>query len=112
MFFGWREREVALRRAALQARSAALRARVVEESTVLQRPLRMADATYRGWRWLQVHPEVVVGTVVVVAVLRPRRALALLRWTWKGWRAWCKLRSWAAEAQGDIARVGVRPVSH
>ena len=99
MFFAARERELALRRAALHSRSAALRGRVAEHAAALQRPLWLADAAWRAWRWLRAHPEAIAAGVVVVVVLRPGRVFTLARWAWKGWRAWQALRRWTAPAQ-------------
>jgi hypothetical protein len=104
MFFGWRERELAQRRLALVARSAALRAELVEGAAALDTPLQLADGAWNAWHWVKAHPDVVVAGVVVVAVVQPRRAWVLARWSWRGWRTWRWLRSIAAEAQAGFVR--------
>ena len=104
MFFGGRERELELRRAALLDRSASLRREVVERSAVLQPPLRLADGALAGWRWLKAHPDAVVAGVAVVVVVRPRGAWRVARWSWRGWRTWRWLRALALQAQAGFER--------
>ena len=61
----------------LLLRSTELRGRLAADAVVLRRPLALADRVREGWRWLRAHPEVPLAALVVVAVLRPRRA-----WRW------------------------------
>lgn len=80
---------LARRQQQLLARSAELRGRLATDAAVLGRPLALADRVREGWRWLAGHPEVPLVAVVVVVVLRPRRAL---RWGLRAWAAWGTLR--------------------
>lgn len=100
MFFAARERELALRRATLRGRCAALREGVVADAHVFAAPLRVADRVRTGWRWLLAHPEAVFAGVVVLGVVRPRRSWTLARWAWRGWRAWQRVRGFAALVAG------------
>lgn len=75
----------AARRELLLMRSTALRLRFAREARVLEAPLALADRVRDGARWLNGHPEVVIGGVLLVIVLRPRTAW---RWAWRGWGAW------------------------
>ena len=78
---------LAQRQRLLLARSSELRLHLAADAVVLQRPLELADRVRQGWRWLRTHPEAPLAALVVVAVLRPRRAW---RWglrLWTGWRA-------------------------
>ena len=66
---------------------------------VLQRPLALADRVHEAWRWLRAHPEAPLAALVVVAVLRPRRA-----WRW-GLRAVVGLAHAAPVAAAPAQRV-------
>jgi hypothetical protein len=89
-----RANELALRRERLLARSAALRLELVDRSSVLQRPLALADSARRGVHWLRTHPWWPLAGVALTLIARPRRAL---RWgvgVWSGWRSWRRVRAW------------------
>lgn len=73
----------------LLLRSSDLRSQLALHTAVLQPPLALADRAHAAWTWLRAHPEWPLGAVVVVAVLRPRRALSWgsrLWWAWRSWR--------------------------
>ena len=96
-----RRRAAALqqRQRQLLVRSSDLRGRLAADARVLRRPLALADRVREGWRWLRAHPELPITAAVVVAVLRPRRAL---RWSWRAWaawRRWRRLQRWLAPAR-------------
>ncbi len=80
---------LALRHQRLVARSGQLRQEWVRQVQVLQQPLSLADRALTGLNWLARHPLWPLGTVLVVLVLRPRRAL---RWGGRVWWAWTTLR--------------------
>lgn len=69
-------------------RSTALRLQFAREARVLEAPLAVADRVRDGVRWLRSHPEVVLGGVVVVVVLRPRVAWRWALRSWGAWRVW------------------------
>jgi hypothetical protein len=82
MVIGRRQHELLLR-------SSELRTQMTRDTAVLQAPLALADQVRTGWAWLRAHPEWPLGAVVVLAVLRPRRALrwgSRLWWAWRSWR--------------------------
>lgn len=84
--------DLALHQRQLQLRSTELRLRFADDAQALAPPLRLADRVHAGWRWLRAHPEVPLAAIVVVAVLRPRRAL---RWglrLWGGWHTFRRLQ--------------------
>lgn len=96
MIYGRRAAVLALRQRELLVHSGALRAQLVMDAAVLQRPLAVADRVRDGWRWLRAHPEAPIAALVVLAVLRPRR---VLRWglqVWAGWRTLRRLQRWVA----------------
>lgn len=108
MFFTARERELALRRAALVERSAALRGEATAHAAFLGLPLALADRVAAAWRWLGGHPDVVAAAIVVFAVVRPARAFALARWSWRAWRRWRWLREVALRARAGFLRARQR----
>jgi len=73
------------RRQRLLARSAALRVQLAQDAQGLAGPLAVADAVGGAARWLWRHPEWPLGALVVLVVLRPRRAW---RWASRAWWAW------------------------
>ena len=84
--------ELAQRREALLARSAALRERLGADLASLSRPLSWADQVLALARWLRAHPLVPAGAAAALALWQPRRAW---RWLWRGlglWRAWRSAR--------------------
>ena len=86
------------RQQALLVRSMVLRSRLAADAAVLQRPLALLDRARQAWTWLRVHPEVPIAALVLVAVLRPRRAW---RWGWRlwwGWRTLNRLPGWRVGA--------------
>ncbi|MHB9103314.1 MAG: YqjK family protein [Sulfuricella sp.] len=74
--------ELSRRRAELVARSAAQRAELGELCHVWRVPLAIADRGVTVWRFLRVHPALLVGLGVAFAVARPRRAV---KWLGRGW---------------------------
>ncbi|MDP1900978.1 MAG: YqjK family protein [Rubrivivax sp.] len=89
---------LARRQHALVVRSSVLRGRLAADAAVLQRPLALLDSVRNAWQWLRAHPEGPLAALVVVAVLRPRRAW---RWglrLWWGWRSLKRLQRWRVGA--------------
>lgn len=81
----------------LLARSSLLRAELGLHAAELQRPLALADGVRDGWHWLRTHPQWPAGAVVVLALLRPRRAL---RWGLRLWAAWGVVRRLQTQLRG------------
>lgn len=109
MLFTRRQVELALRREALAARSERLRGELADRATVLRLPLQLADGAWGGWRWLKAHPDAVVAGVVIVVVVRPRRAWALARWSWRAWRNWRRVRSMVYDLRAGYRSARQRP---
>ena len=61
-------------------------------------PLAVADRVHAGARWIVRHRDWVVGGVVVVLVMRPRRAWRLLRFGWWVWRSARRAQAWLSAA--------------
>lgn len=77
------------RQLTLLLRSDVLRQRLGEQARVLQPPLAWADQAQAAWRWMRTNPQWPVAAVVVLVVLRPRRALSWsvrLFWAWRSVR--------------------------
>jgi len=92
------EGELALRRQRVLMRSAALRASLAEQSLVLQAPLAVADVVRDAGRWLYRERGWVAGGIVVVLVVRPRRAWRVLRFGWWLWRSARRVQPWLVAA--------------
>lgn len=102
------EESLALRQQRLLMRSAALRVSLAEQSVLLEAPFAAADRVHGGARWLVRHRHWLVGGAVVVLVVRPRRALRLMRWGWWAWRSTRRVQSWLFAA-GLMPPAGVPP---
>jgi len=85
--------QLARRRQMLVLRSGRLRGQVVEQMQVVQPALVWADRLQDAWIWLRANPLVVVGSVLAVAVWRPRRSLSLALRLWSGWKLLQRARS-------------------
>ena len=92
------EHELALRRQRLLLRSAALRNALAAQSVALEAPLAAADRVHAGARWLYRQRGWVAGGVVVVLVLRPRRAWRVARLGWWLWRTARQVQPWLVAA--------------
>lgn len=85
---------LAERKLQLLIRSAELRVTLAHEARALRTPLAVADHAVAGVQWLRDHPVWPLGTMALLAILRPRRAL---RWASRlllGWRVYAKARDW------------------
>lgn len=85
--------QLAHRRQMLVLRSGRLRGQVVEQMQVVQPALVWADRLQDAWIWLRANPLVVAGSVLAVAVWRPRRSLGLALRLWSGWKLLQRVRS-------------------
>ncbi len=90
---------LAMRKQRLLIRSAELRVTLAHEARALQAPLAVADQTVAGVQWLREHPEWPLGGMVLLALLRPRRALAWASRLWWGWGLFQKARRWLARGK-------------
>lgn len=89
---------LAARKQALLIRSAELRVLMTQHGRELQAPLAVADQAVAATQWLRAHPQWVAGALLLVAVLRPRRALGWASRLWWGWGLYRKARSWLQRA--------------
>jgi hypothetical protein len=80
--------EIRAKRAQLLARAAVERERVSAQLGAWEAPLVLVDKSIEAMRTLRRHPQWIVAAVVVLAVLRPRRALGWARNGLIAWRAW------------------------
>ncbi len=98
------ELDLALRQQRLLLRSAALRSKLAEQSVVLEAPLAAADRVHAGARWLYRQRAWLAGAVVVVLVVRPRRAWRVARFGWWLWRSARRVQPWLVAAGLVAAR--------
>jgi len=83
--------ELSRRRVELVARSAAQRAELDELCHVWRVPMAIVDRGVTVWRFLRVHPALLVGLGAAFAVARPRRAV---EWLGRGWALWRFFAAW------------------
>lgn len=89
-----RDQLLAERKQRLLIRSAELRVGLAHDARALAGPLAAADQAVAGAQWLRAHPLVPLGTLLALAVLRPRRALAWGARLWWGAGLMRRLRRW------------------
>ena len=78
--------DLVLRQQLLLVRSAELRFTLSNQAQVFKRPLTVADQAQTGVQWLYRNPLWPLGALLLLVVLRPRRAILLggrLLWAWK-----------------------------
>lgn len=80
---------LAERRERLIAQAAAQRRALVQDIESWRIPLALADQGLTAVRNIRAHPEWLIGVVLVLAVLRPRR---VGRWLGRGWVSWQVMR--------------------
>ena len=85
--------EIRARRAHLMARAAVERERISVQLHAWEAPLALADKGYAAARYLRQNPQWIVAAAVLLAVLRPRRALSWARNGLIAWRAWRWIRA-------------------
>jgi hypothetical protein len=91
--------ELAVRRERLQARADMQRATVADDLARLAAPLETVDRAIHGVRWLRGHPLILVASIAVLGVLRPRSLMSLVS---VGLRIWAAKRALSAP-QGRVA---------
>ena len=94
-----RDQELALRRQRLVLRSAQLRLTLAMQAEVLHAPLALADSAWGGLQWLRRNPHALIAPVLLLAALRPARALRWAGRLWWGWRTFRQTGRWLAAMQ-------------
>lgn len=77
--------ELALKKQRLQLQAAAQRVRILQTIESVSPAFGAADKARAAIGWAKTHPEVLVGTGIVLLVARPR---FLLRWAQRGFFIW------------------------
>ena len=88
--------ELALRQQRLLVRSAQLRLALAEQTQVFKKPLAVADQARTVLQWLYRNPQWPVGALLVLLVLRPRRAIVWGGRLWWAWGRFKRARAWLA----------------
>jgi len=89
--------DLVLRQQRLLMRSVGLRSNLTDQAQVFKRPLAVADQARAALQWLYRNPQWPLGALVVVAVLKPRRAII-----WSGrfllaWRSFKRVQNWISK---------------
>jgi len=96
--------EIRAERERLLARAAVEREHVSAQLRAWEAPLALVDRSVAAVRCVRRHPEWLVAAAVVLAILRPRRALAWARNGLLAWRAW----RWVTSSRLGRAREALR----
>jgi hypothetical protein len=86
--------ELLAKRERLLVRSAELRISIAQDAQSLRKPLALVDQGRDGVNWLRAHPQVLIGAAFVLAILRPRRAVALAKRAWWGFGVYRRAMPW------------------
>ncbi len=88
------------KRARLQVRAALEREQLSAQLDAWRAPLALLDRGVAAARQVRRHPEWLVAVAVVIALVRPRRALAWARRGFVVWRTW----RWVSDAARELAQ--------
>ena len=88
--------ELSRRRAELMTLSAAQRAELGNTGLAWRVPLAVVDQGVTVWRFFRMHPALLVGAGVALAVARPSR---VVKWLGRGWTVWSFFRDSRARGQ-------------
>lgn len=86
--------DIILRQQRLLARSAQLRWTLADQTNALKRPLAWVDQVRDGVTWLRHHPQWPIGALLVLVLVRPRRAIRWGARLWWGWQNFKRVRHW------------------
>ena len=86
--------DLAVRQQRLLVRSAQLRLVLSDQALVLRRPLGLADQAQSGLQWLYRNPQWPLGALVLVVLVRPRRAIVWAGRLWWTWKSLKQARHW------------------
>ena len=93
--------EIALKKQRLLIKSEQLRNEFGRNGLGVKPVFQVADAGVAGARWLQRHPEVVVGVAVTLVVARPKTVWRWSRRAYTGWKAWQQLSGFLVQNQSQ-----------
>lgn len=89
--------KLVLRQQRLLLRSAELRLNLAGQAQVFKRPLTVASQAQTALQWLSRNPQWPLGSLLVLAVLRPRRAIIWGGRLWWAWRTFKRAQNWIAK---------------
>lgn len=88
--------ELVLHQQRLLLRSAQLRLTLAEQTRVFRSPLAVADQARGSLHWLYRNPQWPLGALLILVILRPRRAILWGGRAWWAWAAFKRARKWIA----------------
>lgn len=92
--------ELLVRHQRLRARSAELRSTFSDQVQVFKRPLGLADKGVLGLQWLYRRPQWSLAAILILIVMKPRRAIAWGGRLWWVWKTTKQMRVWVAKLTG------------
>jgi len=91
--------EIRTRRAHLMARAAVERERFSLQIKVWEAPLALLDKSVAAAGYVRRHPQWMIAAVLLLAILRPKRAISWARNGLIAWRSW----RWISETLRNLA---------
>lgn len=82
--------QIAARRERIIAKAASQRGALAQHVEPWRTPLALADQGINVLRYLKHHPEGIVGVLIVLAAVRPKR---IATWLGRGWVSWQLLQT-------------------
>ena len=86
--------ELFLRQQRLLARSSELRIQLQSTAQVFKKPLSAVDRTQAALQWLYRNPQWPLGSLLVLAILRPRRSIIWANRAWRAWKLYTRAKIW------------------
>lgn len=98
--------ELFLRQQRLLMRSSELRLNFINTAQVIKKPLAAADHVQAGLKWLYHNPQWPISALLLLAILRPQRALSWGTRAWWTWKTFKRAKRWigAQPQQGIFSR--------
>lgn len=97
--------ELLVRQQTLLARSSKLRHDLITTAQVFKKPLAVIDGAKAGLQWLYRHPQWPLSAILVLIVLRPKRAISWGGRAWSTWQTYKRVQNWiATQTAQDISR--------
>ena len=89
--------EIILRQQRLLVRSAQLRLNLADQALIFKKPLAVVDQVQVGLHWVYRNPLLPLGALLILVVVRPRRAIRCGGRAWAAWKTFKRARNWIAK---------------
>jgi hypothetical protein len=86
--------ELFLHQQRLLARSSELRLNLIHTAQAFKKPLAAADRTHASLQWLYNNPLWPTSALLMLMLLRPRRAISWGSRAWWAWKTFSRVKKW------------------